>query len=105
MIENKGGNHIKHYSIKKYLLYGTLLVFCCYWFLSFYDALKAINYEFNGPVQKVKPSSGYYKTITVNNKDFDLEWVRWYDDLYSIEVGDSVIKKKGTQWMDLTKKK
>ncbi|QNK61768.1 hypothetical protein H7F33_14555 [Pedobacter sp. PAMC26386] len=91
--------------MKKYLLYSALFVFCCYWLLSSYDALKAINYEFNGKVQKVTPSSGYYKIITVNNKDFDLEWVRWYDDLYNIEVGDSVIKKKGTQRMSLFKKK
>jgi hypothetical protein len=91
--------------MKKYLLYSVLLVFCCYWLLSFYRAYKAINFEFKGTVQKVTQSSGYNKIITVNNKDFDLEWVRWYDDLYKIEVGDSVLKQKGTQWMSLIKKK
>jgi len=41
--------------------------------------------------------------ITVNNKDFDLEWVRWYDGLTNVEVGDSVMKKKGNQWMEIIK--
>ncbi|NII83598.1 hypothetical protein [Pedobacter sp. SG908] len=91
--------------MKKYLFCGALFIFCCYWLLSAYDALKTTNYEFNGLVQKVTPPSGQYKIITVNNKDFDLEWIRWYDDLYTIEVGDSVIKKKGTQWMDIIKKR
>jgi len=86
-------------------MYGALVVFCCYWLLSAYHALKAINYEFSGKVQKVASSSGYHKIITVNNKDFDLEWVRWYDDLTNIEVGDSVTKKKGVQWMSIIKKK
>lgn len=93
--------------MKKYLLYGILVIFCCYWLSSFYHAIKAINFEFKGTVQKVIPSAGskYYKTITVNNKAYDLEWVRWYDDLYTIEVGDSVLKEKGTQSMTLIKKK
>ncbi|NRF39332.1 hypothetical protein [Pedobacter foliorum] len=90
--------------MKKYLLYSILLVFCCYWSLSFYYLYKALNFEFKGVVQNVVRSS-YHKTITVNNNNFDLEWVRWYDDLYEIEVGDTVVKHRGTQWMSLIKQK
>ncbi|ATP55110.1 hypothetical protein CPT03_00805 [Pedobacter ginsengisoli] len=90
--------------MKKYLQYAVLVGFFCYWLLLGYKALRAINYEFNGRVQKVTSTSSYYKIITVNNKDFDLEWVRWYDGLTNVEVGDSVMKKKGNQWMEIIKK-
>jgi hypothetical protein len=90
--------------MKKYLLYFAVLLFCCYWLINAYNAYKAINFQFKGRVQKVTQTSGYYKIITVNNKDYNLEWVRWYDDLYKIEVGDSVFKIKGTQEMTIVKK-
>jgi hypothetical protein len=53
----------------------------------------------------VPSTSGYYKAITVNSKNFDFEWVRWYDDVYKIEAGDRVVKHKDAQWMSLIKKK
>lgn len=64
-----------------------------------------MNFKFNGIVQKVtyKPFN-YYPTITVNNKQYELEYIRWYDDGAIVEVGDSVIKNKGTIMMSLFKK-
>jgi hypothetical protein len=94
--------------MKKRLIYFCIGVFVCYWIFNCYHAVKAVNSEFKGILQKVVPTpygSGYHKTITVNNQDYDLTWVRWYDDLYTIEVGDSVVKEKGVQEMILIKKK
>jgi hypothetical protein len=91
--------------MKKYLPYCIAFILCAYAFFSFYHSSKEINFEFNGQVQKVTySSSGYNPTITVNNQQFDLEYIRWYDDEAKVEVGDSVVKQKGTQMMSLFKK-
>ena len=91
--------------IKKYLLYSALTVFIFYMASSFYKIFITQNYEFSGVVQNVTYTSNHYQPIiTVNNKQYDLEWVRWYDDLYKIEVGDTVVKHKYDQHMALIKR-
>jgi hypothetical protein len=96
----------KPFQMKKYLPYCILFIICAYCFFSLYHASKEINFEFNGTVQKVIYTSfSHNPIITVNNQQFDLEWIRWYDDGAKVEVGDSVAKQKGTQMMSLFKKK
>jgi hypothetical protein len=92
--------------MKKYLGYGVVAVLFIYVFFGFYTAHVNISSQFNGIVQKVskKPFS-YSQIITVDNKDYDLEYIRWYDDAAIVAVGDSVVKKKGTQMMSLFKKR
>ena len=91
--------------VKKYLAYSALIVFILYWSFSVYNIYCAINYHFNGAIQFVLYKSGHYRpTITVNNNKFDLEWVRWIGDEQNVIVGDSVIKRKGSQWMLVIKK-
>lgn len=91
--------------IKKYLAYSALSIFILYWSFSAYKIYKTLNYDFNGRIQKVSYGSGKYRpTITVNNQQFDLEWVRWIGDEDNVVVSDSVVKHKGSQWMTVTKK-
>jgi len=92
--------------MKKYLGYSVVAILFIYVLSGFYIAHVNISSQFNGVVQKVskKPFSSS-QTITVNNKDYDLEYIRWYDDAAIVAVGDSVVKEKGTQMMSLFKKK
>jgi hypothetical protein len=72
---------------------------------SAYKIYKTVNYEFNGRIQKVSYESGNYRPIiTVNNRQYDLEWVRWIGDEDDVVVGDSVVKHKENQWMTVIKK-
>ncbi|PWK80592.1 hypothetical protein LX99_01061 [Mucilaginibacter oryzae] len=91
--------------MKKYLGYGIVAFFFIYVLFEFYTAHGNINSQFIGIVQKVskKPFSSS-QIITVNDKDYDLEYIRWYDDAAIVAVGDSVVKEKGTQMMSLFKK-
>lgn len=92
-------------NIKKYLLYSLVLLFALYWGFSAYKIYRTFNYDFNGRIQKVSYTSGKYRpTITVNNKQFDLEWVRWIGDEDNVMVSDSVVKHRGSQWMTVIKK-
>ena len=91
--------------MKKYLGYDVAAIFFIYVLFEFYTAHVNISSQFTGIVQKVskKPFSSS-QIITVNNKDYDLKYIRWYDDAAIVVVGDSVVKKKGTQMMSLFKK-
>ena len=89
----------------KYLAYFALSMFILYCIFSWYKIFKTFNYNFNGRIQKVSYESGKYRpTITVNNQQFYLEWVRWIGDEENVVVGDSVIKPKGSQWMTVIRK-
>ncbi|AYL94116.1 hypothetical protein [Mucilaginibacter celer] len=91
--------------IKKYLAYSGLSLFIFYFGFSAYKIYVMLNYDFNGKIQNVSYKSGKYRpTITVNNHQFDLEWIRWIGDESNVNVGDSVVKHKGSLWMILTKK-
>ena len=91
--------------MKKYLPYIVLFIICAYCYSGLYTAHINISSKFSGIVQKVTYKSfSYNPIITVNNKQFDLEYIRWYDDVAKVEVGDSVVKEKGTQMMSLFKK-
>lgn len=91
--------------MKRYLLYGLVALFCIYWSFSAYKIYRAFTYDFNGRIQSINYESGkYLPTIKVNNKQFDLECVRWIGDEDSLVVGDSVVKHKGSQWMTVLKK-
>lgn len=91
--------------VKKYLAYSALSIFILYWCFDAYKIYKTFNYDFNGRIQKVSYKSGKYRpTITVNNQQFDLEWVRWIGDEDNVVMGDSVVKHKGSQWMTVIKK-
>jgi hypothetical protein len=91
--------------IKKYLAYSAVSIFILYWSFSAYKIYKVCNFEFNGKIQKVSYEYGKYRPIiTVNNKQFDLEDVRWIGDEESVVVGDSVVKHKESQWMTVIKK-
>jgi hypothetical protein len=91
--------------MKRYLAYCVVLIFFTYVCYEFWTAHTNISAQFKGIVQKVAyPSFGYSPTITVNNCQYDLEYIRWYDDGAKVEVGDSVVKEKGTQLMSLIKK-
>ncbi|MCR8556412.1 hypothetical protein KXD93_02095 [Mucilaginibacter sp. BJC16-A38] len=91
--------------IKKYLAYSALSIFILYWSFSAYKIYRTLNYDFNGRIQKVSYESGKYRpTITVNNKQFDLEWIRWVGDEDNVVVGDSVVKHQKSQWMTVIKK-
>ena len=91
--------------MKKYLGYIVVAIFFIYVCFEFYTAHVNISSRFSGIVQKVskKPFSSS-QIITVNNKDYDLEYIRWFDDAAIVTVGDSVVKEKGTQMMSLFKK-
>ncbi|GAB3916049.1 hypothetical protein [Mucilaginibacter boryungensis] len=92
--------------IKKYLFYFVFLIFILYWSFDAYKIYKTFNYSFNGRIQKVSYESGKYRpTITVNNQQFDLEWVRWHGDEDNVVIKDSVLKLKGSQWMKVVKNK
>jgi hypothetical protein len=91
--------------VKKYLIYSLILIFAIYWSFSDYKIYRTLNYDFNGNIQKVSYESGKYRpTITVNNQQFDLEWVRWMGDEENVLVSDSVVKHKGSQWMTVIRK-
>jgi hypothetical protein len=91
--------------MKKYFGYGILLLFFIYVSSEFYTAHVNISSQFNGIVEKIsKKTFGSSQIITVNNKEYDLEYIRWYDDGAIVAVGDSVVKAKGTQMMSLFKK-
>jgi hypothetical protein len=91
--------------MKKYFSYSLLVVFFIYIFYGFYTAHVNISSKFNGIVQNVSYKSfSSSQTITVNNKQYDLEYIRWYDDGAIVAVGDSVVKEKGTQMMSLFRK-
>jgi len=91
--------------IKKYLTYCALSIFILYWSFSAYKIYRTLNYDFNGRIKNVSYESGKYRpTITVNNQQFDLEWVRWIGDEDNVVVGDSVVKHKWSQWMTVLKK-
>lgn len=89
--------------MKKYFI---IFIVCAVVFFAFYGHLKEMNYQFYGVVKKVtyrpfKPAP----TITVNNKQFELVYVRWDNYKDSIEVGDTVEKYPGTEKLLLFKKK
>jgi len=91
--------------MKRYLFYGIATLFVAYFLFSAFTIYKTLAYDFNGRIQNVSCESGKYRpTITVNNRQFDLEWVRWIGDEDNVVVGDSVIKHKWSQWMTVIKK-
>jgi len=91
--------------MKKYLGYSVVAIFFIYVAFEFYIAHVNISSRFSGIVQKVsKEPFSSSQIITVNNKEYDLEYIRWYDDAAIVAVGDSVVKEKGTQMMSLFKK-
>ncbi|MDB5156500.1 MAG: hypothetical protein JWR50_1207 [Mucilaginibacter sp.] len=91
--------------MKKYLPYIFLIALCVYGFTSLNRGFEQIDYEFKGIVQKViYKSSNNNPIIVVNNKQYDLEYLKWADDSKRIEAGDSVMKKKGSQMISLFKK-
>lgn len=91
--------------IKKYLAYTAFSIFVIYMLFSAYKIYMTLNYDFNGRIQNVSYESGKYRpTITVNNRQFDLEWVRWIGDEEDVLVSDSVVKHKGSQWMIVIRK-
>ena len=92
--------------MKKYYLTGLIiLVLSIVAFKGFYYDYVQTNYQFNGIVQKVTYKSFvYHPAITVNNHQYDLEYIRWFDDADSLQVGDSVIKNRGTIMMLVNRK-
>jgi hypothetical protein len=93
--------------MKRYYLTGSIvLILTIVIFKSFYNHYIQKNYQFNGTVQKVTYKSFvYHPTITVNNHQYDLEYIRWFDDADSLQVGDSVIKNRDTIMMLVIQKK
>jgi hypothetical protein len=91
--------------MKKYLGYAVAVLLFIYASSEFYTAHVNISSQFDGIVQKVSEKPfGLSQIITVNNKEYDLKYIRWYDAGATVAVGDSVVKEKGTQMMSLFKK-
>ena len=80
----------------------VLIVF----FLWLYSYERALNYEFDGIIQKVEYSEPkHIPTITIKGIQYDLGYNYWDDGQQrDIEKGDSAIKKKGTTDFTLIKK-
>ena len=94
-----------NFSIKTLIYFIICGLFMLMIFNGFLNNNTEKDYKFNGIVQKVtKKSFSPYPTIMVNNKEYTIEYIRWYDDGSIIEVGDSVEKTKGTLIMSLIKR-
>ncbi len=77
------------------ILGAFLLVMLSLWLHGY---LIAVNYNFNGTIQKVTyPDIKHIPTITIKGKEYDLIYNTWNEkEIPNLEIGDSCIKKKGT---------
>ncbi|MGZ3754362.1 MAG: hypothetical protein ACXVAY_00115 [Mucilaginibacter sp.] len=86
------------------MLYSALAIFFAYVCSGFWTAHINISSKFNGVVQKVTYKwFSYRPIITVKNKQYNLEYIRWYGDEEQPKVGDSVVKEKGNDTMSYFK--
>jgi len=75
-----------------------------YWFLNDQKLDKEnLNIEFAGSVERIEYDIKQYPTITINNKSYYIG--AGYHTEHQIEVGDSVIKKRGSDIYKLIKQR
>ncbi|XHR97246.1 hypothetical protein ACFJIV_11680 [Mucilaginibacter sp. UC70_90] len=63
---------------------------------------KILNTEFSGPVQSVSYDAKQFPTITIRNFEYYIG--AGYETNHQIEVGDSIIKKRGSFTYKLIKR-
>jgi hypothetical protein len=64
----------------------------------------ALNYSFNGIVEYVSYDVQHKPTITIKGIKYNLDLNNWGHYQDTIEVGDSMIKKKGETFIKLIKR-
>ncbi len=88
---------IEFYNVKKGLIRFACLILLLGWFV--YDRFQyknTMSWSFKGEVENVK--YGFLRStpiINVNNNEYDLWRTKW-DTHLKIQVGDTIVKRKGT---------
>ena len=85
------------------IVYGiTCILVLAYWFLSGREIdRKNLNTDFTGKVERIEYDIKQFPTVTVNDSTYYIG----YDTDNQIDIGDSIIKKKGADFYTLIKHK